>query len=151
MTKKQAGYTFEEIIPTIKLPPKPRSVGMTEVRSRGMGMNQIQDLVETLSDYIDMIKWANGVERLFKRDFVKKKNDYLRKNHIEASTGGINFERIVMLGEKAFYAFLEECQEVGFTHVEISTGKVRLSLADMLAAIRETKKAGLKPIAEVVA
>ena len=52
---------------------KPREIGITEVRDSGLGLNALQDLLETMGEYIDVFKHPCGSQRLMSRDYIKKK------------------------------------------------------------------------------
>jgi hypothetical protein len=45
-------------------PEKPRQQGLTIAADRGLGVNAIDDLVETSAAHIDIVKFAMGVTRL---------------------------------------------------------------------------------------
>lgn len=143
-----APRAFEQVFDLLPYPPKPRTTGVTEIRDRGLGMNAIEDLVSLMGEYIDVVKAANGSQRLFPREMVLKKNRYLRENQISVSTGGL-LERVVLEGADAVYRFLEEAKALEYDVVEISAGLAVLSLADIQRLIGAVNEAGLKAKPEI--
>ncbi len=139
---------FSDVFPIAELPPKPRTVGVTEIRARGLGSNHLHDLVEVWGDYIDSIKWPSASQRLVRREVLRTQHAFLRAHRIEVSTGGM-IERVLPHGETAVRAYLEECRELGFTIVEVSSGNITLPLDHKLNLIRAVTALGLKAKPEV--
>jgi len=148
VSRGPAERAFERVFDLLPYPPKPRTTGVTEIRDRGMGMHAIEDLVSLMGEYIDVVKAANGSQRLFPRELVLKKNRYLRAHQISVSTGGL-LERVVLEGTDAVFRFLEEAKALEYDIVEISAGLAVLSLADIQRLIRAVAAAGLKPKPEI--
>ena len=150
MKTLEDGAAFARWLPIVPPYEKPRKLGQLELRDRAMGMNLIQDMVENLGPYIDTFKWTTATQRLVRPELVKRKNEYLRDNGIGVSTGGM-LERVAHQGERAVHGFLDECAELGFTIVEVSTGLSIMSLADKIRLIKAVSRHGLVPKPEVAA
>src|SRR5438874_11982865 len=72
-------------------PPKPRTVGVTEIRGpyyTPMGKRYLQDVLETMGPYIDSLKFAGGSFALMPRSAVKKLLDLCHAAGVLVSTGG---------------------------------------------------------------
>jgi len=52
---------------------KPRTTGLTMVIDKGIGMNQIKDMVQTSGEYIDIIKLTFGTSAFYDREFLMEK------------------------------------------------------------------------------
>lgn len=141
-------WAFADALDIVEPLPKPRTVGLTEVRDAALGMRHVEDLVTTMGEFIDSLKWTCGAQRLVDRDLVKAKHGFLADHHIGVSTGGL-LERVLVNGDAAVHRFLDECVELGFTIVEVSTGVAILPLADKLALIKAVKERGLVAKPEV--
>jgi phosphosulfolactate synthase (CoM biosynthesis protein A) len=114
---------FSEIIPLAEPRPKPRDVGLTEVRTPAHSLTRIQGYVEPLGPYLDSVKWTVGTQRLLSRRMVAEINQYLHSQAIEVSSGGL-LETVLPLGAKAVPRYLDESKELGFDIIEISSALV---------------------------
>lgn len=148
MTDRDSTRAFASVLPIVEPRPKPREVGLTEIRDRAISFNVMQDFIGVWGDYIDSVKWSSGAQRLVSADLVKRKNRFLRDNGIEISTGGI-LERVMLAGGSNLKGFLDECKRLDFTTVEVSSGSAIMSLADKLEVIRAVLDAGLRAKPEV--
>lgn len=125
---------------------KPRTKGLTIVADRGLGLNRIDDLVDSAGDYIDVFKIAIGAWRLQSEAFLKKKITRLNKAKINTFFAGDTTEAAFQQGvSKKFY---QTVKRLGADAVEVSSAQVTMALADKLALIKMAKGAGLKVVAE---
>lgn len=115
---------------------KPRDVGVTHVIDKGMGLRQIEDLLDTSSEYIDIVKlgWGTGYVT---QNLVDKIKLY-REAGLPVCFGGTLLEVAIL--QKRFDAFREMAQSVGVTHVEISNGVIDMSMKEKARYIRELRK-----------
>lgn len=146
MSEKRA---FADILPIVEPRPKPRTVGLTELRERGTSMEITKGIVSTYGDYVDSFKWTMGSPRLVSAQFVKEKNKYLRDNGFHISTGGL-LERFMLSSSRYVEEFLAECRELHFDIIEVSGGTTILGLQDRLDLIRRVNDAGFKVKPEVM-
>jgi len=132
-------------------PTKPRSRGVTEIRGpyyTPLGYRQLEDLLETMATYIDTLKYAGGSFALMPRDAVRALNELCHRHEVEVSTGGF-LEYVLAQRGDAVARYLEECRELGFDIVEISSGFVTLPVDDLVRLTKAVDKAGLKAKPEV--
>jgi phosphosulfolactate synthase (CoM biosynthesis protein A) len=132
-------------------PPKPRSRGVTEIRGpyyAPVGQHYLEDLLETMGAWVDTLKYAGGSFCLMPRESVRALNDLCHDHDVEVSTGGF-LEHVLTQRGDAVDRYLEECRELGFDLVEISSGFVTLPLDDLVGLTRTVREAGLKPKPEV--
>jgi phosphosulfolactate synthase (CoM biosynthesis protein A) len=141
---------FADVLPIVEPLPKPRKVGLTEIRDRAVSLEQTKNIVSVFGDYIDTVKWTMGGMRLVSAAMVKEKNSYLLENGIGTSTGGF-LERMLLGGGSRYVPkFLDECKRLDFTIVEVSSGTTILPLADKLELIKAVQAAGFKAKPEVM-
>ena len=68
------------------------------VIDKGMGLNQVKDLIQTASDYIDIIKLTFGTSAFYDRDFLVKKIELLSAAQIDVMPGGTFLEIAIWKG-----------------------------------------------------
>jgi phosphosulfolactate synthase (CoM biosynthesis protein A) len=132
-------------------PSKPRSRGVTEIRGpyyTPVGRRYLEDLFETVGVYVDTIKYAGGSFAVMPRVAVRALNDLSHEHEVEVSTGGF-LEHVLTQRGDAVARYLEECRELGFDIVEISSGFVTLPVDDLVGLTKTVREAGLKPKPEV--
>ncbi|MDG2306329.1 MAG: phosphosulfolactate synthase [Candidatus Binatia bacterium] len=115
---------------------KPRDVGVTHVMDKGMGIRQVEDMLDTCSDYIDIVKlgWGTG----YVTQNVIEKIKVYREAGIPVCFGGTLVEVAIL--QKRFDEFRDMAREVGVTHVEISNGVIDMSMKEKARYIRELTK-----------
>jgi phosphosulfolactate synthase (CoM biosynthesis protein A) len=131
--------------------PKPRTRGVTEIRGpyyTPVGRHYLEDLLETMGAYVDTLKYAGGSFALMPREAVRTLNDLCHEHEVEVSTGGF-LEHVLTQRGDAVARYLEECRELGFDIVEISSGFVTLPSDDLVLLTEAVRKTGLKPKPEV--
>jgi phosphosulfolactate synthase (CoM biosynthesis protein A) len=130
---------------------KPRSRGITEIRGpyyTPVGRRYLEDLLETTGEYVDTLKYAGGSFTLMPREAVRALNELCHEHEVEVSTGG--FLEYVLAQRGDYVArYLEECRDLGFDIVEISSGFVTLPADDLVALTKTVQAAGLKAKPEV--
>jgi phosphosulfolactate synthase (CoM biosynthesis protein A) len=132
-------------------PPKPRKRGVTEIRGpyyTPVGRRYLEDLFETMGAYVDTLKYAGGSFALMPRETVRALNELCHQHEVEVSTGGF-LEYVLTQRGDAVARYLEECHELGFDIVEISSGFVTLPVDDLVRLTTAVGKAGLKAKPEV--
>ncbi|SHK08549.1 phosphosulfolactate synthase [Rhodothermus profundi] len=130
---------------------KPRTRGLTEIRGpyySVMGPNYLQDVLETMGAYIDSLKFAGGSFTLMPRNVLQKIIDLCHQHDVLVSTGGF-IEYIITQGPEAVHRYIQECKDLGFDIIEISTGFITIPVDDWLRLIEAVQKAGLKAKPEV--
>lgn len=115
---------------------KPRDVGVTHVMDKGMGLRQVEDMLDTSSSYIDIVKlgWGTG----YVTQNVLEKIKVYREAGIPVCFGGTLVEVAIL--QKRLDAFRDMALEAGITHVEISNGVIDMSMKEKARYIRELAK-----------
>jgi phosphosulfolactate synthase (CoM biosynthesis protein A) len=132
-------------------PPKPRTRGITEIRGpyyTPMGKRYLQDLLETMGAYVDGLKFAGGSFALMPHETVKELIDLCHAHNVLVSTGGF-IEYVLTQGPEAVRSYIQECGELGFDIIEISSGFITIPIDDLLRLIETVQQAGLQPRPEV--
>ena len=104
------------------LEPKPRRRGLTMVIDPGLFTGQFEDAVDSVGEFVDLVKFGWGT-CLVTKD-IKRKIDILRGAGIGFYFGGTLFERYALDGLVSEWLAL--CRALGATHVEVSNGTIPL-------------------------
>jgi phosphosulfolactate synthase (CoM biosynthesis protein A) len=130
---------------------KPRRRGLTEIRGpyyTVVGANYIEDVLETMGQYADILKFAGGSFTLMPPDALRKIINMCHEHDVLVSTGGF-IEHVLTQGADAVDHYLEECKNVGFDIVEVSSGFITIPVEDFVRVTEKVAKAGLRAKPEV--
>jgi phosphosulfolactate synthase (CoM biosynthesis protein A) len=130
---------------------KPRSRGITEIRGpyySAMGERYLQDVLETMGEYVDSLKFAGGSFALMPDEALKGIIETAHNHDVMISTGGF-IEYVLTQGKEAVDRYVEACREVGFDIIEISGGFISIPTDDWLRLVERVQKAGLKAKPEI--
>lgn len=130
---------------------KPRTRGITEIRGpyyTPMGRRYLADVLETMGQWVDSLKFAGGSFVLMPRAAVKELIDLAHQHQVQVSTGGY-IEQVLTQGPEAVESYLRECREIGFDIVELSAGFITISMEDWVRLVKKVREMGLKVTAEV--
>jgi phosphosulfolactate synthase (CoM biosynthesis protein A) len=130
---------------------KPRSCGVTEIRGpyySPMGKRYLEDVLETMGDYVDTLKFAGGSFTLMPRLELMELLELCHKHNVLVSTGGF-LEHVLTQGAEAVDHYIRECRDVGFDIIEISCGFITIPVDDWLRLIDKVQQSGLKAKPEV--
>jgi phosphosulfolactate synthase (CoM biosynthesis protein A) len=143
-------YAFEFV--KIDFPPrKPREAGIIEFRGpyyTSVSYGYLKDLLDDWAYYVDGYKFAGGSMRLLSRARVKQVIQTCHDYKLYVSTGGF-VERVIVQGVEAVNQYLEECKDLGFDVVEVSSGLAPIALDDKIRIVKRVKELGMKPKPEV--
>src|SRR5437667_5323811 len=130
---------------------KPRKHGLTEIRGpyySVVGRRYLEDLFETMGNYVDSLKFAGGSFTLMPVEVVRELVDVCHNYDVLVSTGGF-VEHVLTQGAEAVRKYVAECKELGFDTIEISAGFISIPTDDWLRLIELVRKYGLKAKPEV--
>jgi len=130
---------------------KPRSQGVTEIRGpyyTPMGSSYLEDVLATMGAYVDSLKFAGGSFTLIPRTELAKIIELCHKHNVLVSTGGF-IEYVLTQGKEAVKRYVEECKQLDFDIIEVSSGFITLPGDDWLRLIEQVQAAGLKAKPEV--
>lgn len=130
---------------------KPRKRGLTEMRGpyyTPMGKRYLEDVLETVGEYVDSLKFAGGSFALMPPEALKDIIETAHRHNVLVSTGGF-IERVLTQGPDVVDRYIQECRNVGFDILEISSGFITIPVDDWLRLVGKVQKAGLKAKPEV--
>lgn len=140
-----------EFIPINRRQRKPRTRGITEIRGpyyTPMGRRYLEDILSTVGEYVDILKFAGGSFVLMPRRAVKEMIDLCHEYDVRVSTGGF-IETVLRYGPDMVDQYLEECRMLGFDIVEISRGFIAIPEDDLVRLAERVMQFGLKVKPEV--
>ncbi len=130
---------------------KPRDRGITEIRGpyyTPVGQNYLDDVLNTMGDWIDSFKFAGGSFTLLPRRELSALIENCHAHHVLVSTGGF-VEYVLSRGAAAVERYISECRDLGFDIIEVSCGFITLPPDDWLRLIEHVQRAGMKAKPEV--
>jgi len=113
-----------------------------------MGKRYLSDVLETMGDYIDSLKFAGGSFSLMPPKHVKELIELAHAREVMVSTGGF-IEFVLTKGNEAVRKYVDACKLLGFDIIEISAGFITIPTDDWLRLIETVQKSGLKAKPEV--
>ena len=135
---QKMAFPFIQVAPR---PSKPRKSGLTIVADRGMGMNRVEDLLESSGEFIDYVKVAIGAFRLQSEKFLRRKIGALQNAGTKVFFAGDATEAAFMQGvSKDFY---KKVKQLGAEAVEVSNAQISMSLQDKCELIKMASAQGL--------
>lgn len=111
---------------------KPRESGLTHVLDKGLGLRQVEDLLATASDYIDIVKFGWGTGYITQN--LEAKIEAYRAAGIATCFGGTLLELAIL--QDRFDEYRREIRRLGMTLVELSTGVIELTPEERSRYIR---------------
>ncbi|KAL8192536.1 hypothetical protein R6Q57_027721 [Mikania cordata] len=142
-----AFYRWKSFVDDEDRPEKPRKFGVTEIRGPNhtslFSQNLLQDMLESMGQFVDGLKFTGGSESLMPKSFIKEATRLAHEHDIYVSTGDWA-EYLLQKGSSSFKEYIQECKQLGFDTVELNTGSLELPEETLLRYIRLIKSHGLK-------
>ena len=132
-------------------PAKPRTRGVTEIRGpyySVMGPRYLHDLLETMGDHVDSLKFAGGSFTLMPERALAEIIDVAHAHDVQVSTGGF-IEHVLTHGPDAVDRYIDEVARIGFDILEVSAGFISIPTDDILRLVERVQWAGLKAKPEI--
>jgi phosphosulfolactate synthase len=120
----------------LMLPPrsaKPRKKGLTILIDNGVPTRYFEDVVESASQYVDLVKFGWGTSIV--SDHLERKIATLQRLGVDYFFGGTLFEKFY--SQRKLAGFVAYCQRFGCRFIEISNGTIQLANADKARVITE--------------
>jgi len=130
---------------------KPRSRGLTEIREpyyAAMGRRYLADVLDTMGDSVDSLKFAGGSFCLMPDARVRELIELCHAHDVLVSTGGF-LERALPLGPAAVERCLDACRAAGFDVIEVSAGFVSVPAEDLVALAQRALDLGFRVKPEI--
>jgi phosphosulfolactate synthase (CoM biosynthesis protein A) len=121
-----------------RIPPKPRTKAATKIRGpyySAMGPPYLSNVLETMGDHVDGLKFAGGSFSLFSHPQVRELIEPTHGHDVYVSAGGWMEHILSSSGadvEGAVHKYLARYKALGFDVMEISTGFLSLPGDDWL-------------------
>ncbi|KAL4563121.1 hypothetical protein LXL04_027154 [Taraxacum kok-saghyz] len=142
-----ATYRWKSFVEDQDRPEKPRRFGVTEIRGPNhtslFSQNLLQDMLESVGQFVDGLKFTGGSESLMPKSFIKEATKLAHKHDIYVSTGDWA-EYLLQKGSSSFKEYIQECKQLGFDTVELNMSLLDLPEETLLRYIRLIKSEGLK-------
>jgi phosphosulfolactate synthase len=107
------------------LPPresKPRRYGITMVMDKGLSLRETEDMLDSSSEYIDIVKLGFGSAAITPR--LKEKIKIYKDAGIPVYFGGTLLE--CFIARNAFDDYVRYLDQYGITHAEVSDGSLEM-------------------------
>src|SRR6056297_848648 len=130
---------------------KPREKGITEIRGPyydPMGSRELQDILETMGEYVDIYKFSGGSFALMAEEAVTELIETCHEYDVQVSTGGF-VESVLVRDHDHVEEYVEEAAELGFDVVEICSGFIAIDTDDLVALTELVQQKGLKAKPEI--
>ncbi len=148
MSDAERGFTY---LRTNQRESKPRKRGITEIRGpyyTPMGKRYLEDVLETMAENVDSLKFAGGSFTLMPLKALREIIDLAHRYNVLVSTGGF-IEHVLTQGSEAVNRYIQECHDLGFDILEISSGFITIPVDDWLRLVEKVQQVGLKAKPEV--
>lgn len=149
ITSSERAFDF---IPLNIRDSKPRTRGITEMRGpyyTPMGKRYLSDILETMGEYVDTLKFAGGSFSLMPKERIIELINLCHDYDVTVSTGGFLEHILTLQDHELVERYIKECKNIGFDILEISTGFITMPVDDHARLVEKVAKAGLKPKPEV--
>jgi phosphosulfolactate synthase len=126
----------EEFLGLPMRPAKPRERGWTHVIDKGMSLPEVQGLIDTAGDYVDIVKMGWGTSYVTQN--LAEKIRVYQSAGIPVMCGGTLLEAAIARGRVE--EFKRWTLGFGFTHVEVSDGTIQIerdSKLELISALAE--------------
>ncbi|KAJ5680338.1 hypothetical protein N7536_011477 [Penicillium majusculum] len=147
---KQNGFGFARSNPR---PAKPRTRGVTEIRGpyySVMGKRYLADILETMGDHVDGLKFAGGAFSLFHEKPLRELVDLAHEHGVYISTGGWAEHLLTHPDPNTvFDRYLKKCKDLGLDVIELSSGFLSIPEDDWLRLIDKVHSYKLEPKPEL--
>jgi phosphosulfolactate synthase len=135
-----------DFVQTPRRTQKPRMQGITMVLDKGLGRNAVRDLM-VVREWIDTVKLGWGSPVIFSESFLKRKIRWYERNGIEVSSGGTLLE--LAYAKNKIDEFFEEARRLGLAVIEVSNGKIDLSIEEKAGLIEKAISCGFGVCSEI--
>lgn len=105
--------------------------------------NALQDIFESMGQFVDGLKFSGGSHSLMPKAFIKEVTDMAHKHDVYVSTGDWA-EHILSKGPSAFKEYVEECKHLGFDTIELNVASLAVPEETLLRFVRLIKSGGMK-------
>jgi phosphosulfolactate synthase len=126
----------EEFLGLPMRPGKPRERGWTHVIDKGMTLSEVDGLLDTAGDYVDIVKLGWGTSYVTRN--LAEKIQLYQSQGVPVMCGGTLLEAAIARGKVD--EFRRWTAGYGFSHVEVSDGTIQIerdSKLELISALSE--------------
>lgn len=141
---------MNELFNFVKYPirsSKHRNQGITSLLDKGLGVHQLQDVLNMGADYVDIVKFSFGSGVVTPSAVLRKKIELLLDNNCSFCFGGTLFE--IMEHQNLFGKYTQLCRELDFKLIEISDGALPIAYERKLDCIKKACDLGFTVLSEI--
>ena len=102
---------------------KNRDIGLTMVMDKGLSTKEAENLMESCSEFIDIIKLGFGTGMISKN--AKEKIQLYQKNNIKVHLGGTLFEAFII--RNMFDDYISFVEDLNLNTIEVSDGSIEIN------------------------
>lgn len=126
---------------------KTRETGVTSLLDKGLGIESLEGILRSASEYIDLVKFSFGTAIVLPELILKEKILRLEESNCGACLGGTLFE--IVEQQNNFDAYLKLCRELKLNFIEISDGAIPIKYERKLDCIKKACDWGFKVLSEI--
>ena len=115
---------------------KDRSTGLTMVMDKGLSIREVEDLIDTCGDYVDIVKFGWATSYVTNR--LEDKIKLFKDAGIPCYFGGTLFEAFIIRDQ--FDDYRKILDKFGIEHAEVSDGSIELDHDKKCEYIRTLSK-----------
>jgi phosphosulfolactate synthase len=115
---------------------QPRTNGLTMVMDKGLGLDEVRNMLSVAAPYIDIVKLGFGTAVVTAN--LREKIDIYRQHGMPVYFGGTLFEAFLVRNQMDEY--VRAMADYGITHVEVSDGSIEIPHAEKCGYIEKLAK-----------
>jgi phosphosulfolactate synthase (CoM biosynthesis protein A)/phosphosulfolactate phosphohydrolase-like enzyme len=130
-----------------QLPPKPRPRAATSILDKGLGPDQVRDLLAVAGEWIDVSKLGWASARLTNAEALRQKVRIYKSAGVRVCTGGTFLE--VAFAQERADAFLDGARDLEVDIIEVSNGSHPMTDVEKRGLITQSRDRGFVVWSEV--
>jgi phosphosulfolactate synthase len=115
---------------------QPRTHGITMVMDKGLGLEEVRNMLSVAAPYIDLIKLGFGTAVVTAN--LREKIEIYQQHNIPVYFGGTLFEAFLIRNQ--FDDYVKAMADYGIQHVEVSDGSITIPHAEKCGYIEKLAK-----------
>lgn len=115
---------------------QPRTHGLTMVMDKGLGLDEVRNMLSVAAPYIDLVKLGFGTAVVTGN--LREKIEIYQKHNVPLYFGGTLFEAFLIRNQ--FEDYVRAMADYGITHVEVSDGSITIPHAEKCGYIEKLAK-----------
>ncbi len=132
---------------------KDRTTGLTMVMDKGLAIREVEDLIDTCGEYVDIVKFGWATSYVTSR--LEEKISLFKEAGIPCYFGGTLFEAFIVRDQ--FDDYLRVLEKFGIQHAEVSDGSIELDhgvkcdyIAKLAKHVTVLSEVGSKDAAKII-